>query len=336
ILAYHRQRALDQANTLVERQHQHKIAADQREHTASTERNLRDRYTTCAEQLAHDTAAIRLAGVYALASLADDWHTFGNNDERQVCIDLLCAYLRTEPPKPRRNGIDTSIQLLEGQEESVAREEQHVRTAIINAIRIRTTPRDGIPAAWSRCEFDLTGANLTRVYLVGADLTGANLSEANLTGASLSYTELSWVLMVGANLSGADLGKANLSGAIAINANLAGAIMTKAKLSDAQLHGATLTGTDLTRANLTNANLAKADFTDGILAEADLTCADLSGASLFKTNLFGANLAEANLRRANLLSACLLAKNLSSAHMSGVYHDDKTIWPDDFDQSRLG
>ncbi|MFD9499878.1 hypothetical protein [Streptomyces sp. NPDC060035] len=34
--------------------------------------------------LGHDQAAVRLAGVYALARLADDWA-----EQRQVCIDVL-------------------------------------------------------------------------------------------------------------------------------------------------------------------------------------------------------------------------------------------------------
>jgi len=47
-----------------------------------------DRYITAAGQLGHDKAAVRLAGVYALARLADDW-----DEQRQVCIDVLCACL---------------------------------------------------------------------------------------------------------------------------------------------------------------------------------------------------------------------------------------------------
>ncbi|WP_194817892.1 hypothetical protein [Nocardia sp. XZ_19_385] len=46
---------------------------------------LRDRYTAVAAQIAHESAAIRQAGVYALTALADDWHSFGEDDERQVC-----------------------------------------------------------------------------------------------------------------------------------------------------------------------------------------------------------------------------------------------------------
>jgi hypothetical protein len=50
---------------------------------------LAQRYTTAAGQLGHERAAVRLAGVYAMARLADDW-----DDQRQVCLDVLCAYLR--------------------------------------------------------------------------------------------------------------------------------------------------------------------------------------------------------------------------------------------------
>jgi hypothetical protein len=34
---------------------------------------------------------VRLAGVYEMARLADDWA-----DQRQTCVDVLCACLRTE------------------------------------------------------------------------------------------------------------------------------------------------------------------------------------------------------------------------------------------------
>ncbi|MGE2772597.1 hypothetical protein ACQGAO_30720 [Rhodococcus sp. 1.20] len=96
VLAYHRQRALDTANHVAKSQHDHKVVTDSREHHTGVERHLRERYATCAEQLGSTNFAIRLAGVYALASLADDWHEVGNDSERQVCIELLCGYLRTE------------------------------------------------------------------------------------------------------------------------------------------------------------------------------------------------------------------------------------------------
>lgn len=55
---------------------------------------LNERYGKAAEQLGHDSFAVRLAGVYAMGALADDWAA-----QRQTCVDVLCGYLRTPYPK---------------------------------------------------------------------------------------------------------------------------------------------------------------------------------------------------------------------------------------------
>ena len=53
-------------------------------------RTLNERFATAAGQLGSDKpSAVRLAGVYAMAGLADDWE-----ENRQTCVDVLCAYLR--------------------------------------------------------------------------------------------------------------------------------------------------------------------------------------------------------------------------------------------------
>jgi len=53
-------------------------------------RTLNERFATAANQLGSDKpSAVRLAGVYAMAGLADDWQA-----NRQTCVDVLCAYLR--------------------------------------------------------------------------------------------------------------------------------------------------------------------------------------------------------------------------------------------------
>ena len=64
-------------------------------------RALNERFATAAEQLGSDKPAIRLAGVYAMAGLADDW-----KEHRQTCADVLCAYLhairaRSRPGRSR-------------------------------------------------------------------------------------------------------------------------------------------------------------------------------------------------------------------------------------------
>src|SRR5436305_1026584 len=53
-------------------------------------RTLNERFATAADHLGSDKpSAVRLAGVYAMAGLADDW-----DENRQTCVNVLCAYLR--------------------------------------------------------------------------------------------------------------------------------------------------------------------------------------------------------------------------------------------------
>jgi len=67
-----------------------KIAEEQRKQLDRTlaeqrTRTLNERFATAAEQLGSDKPAARLAGVYAMAGLADDWE-----ENRQTCVDVLC------------------------------------------------------------------------------------------------------------------------------------------------------------------------------------------------------------------------------------------------------
>src|ERR1039457_1109126 len=66
-------------------------------------RTWNERFATAADQLGSDKpAAVRLAGVYAMGGLADDWAA-----NRQTCVDVLCAYLRMPyEPDP---GRDSSV-----------------------------------------------------------------------------------------------------------------------------------------------------------------------------------------------------------------------------------
>jgi hypothetical protein len=50
---------------------------------------LNERFATAVEQLCSDKPAVRLAGVYVMADLADDWE-----ENRQTCVDVLYTYLR--------------------------------------------------------------------------------------------------------------------------------------------------------------------------------------------------------------------------------------------------
>ncbi|MET7572518.1 pentapeptide repeat-containing protein [Streptomyces sp. NPDC005492] len=130
---------------------------------------LADRYTTAAEQLGHDQAAVRLAGVYALARLADDWE-----EQRQVCIDVLCAYLRMPyEPDPSAPGHKAG--------------ERQVRHTIIRVIRDHLRVPD-TPTSWCACDFDFTGATFD-----GGDLSGSTFcSTVDFTGATFSGGEVAF------------------------------------------------------------------------------------------------------------------------------------------------
>jgi hypothetical protein len=56
-------------------------------------RLLNERFTAAAAQLGHDQAAVRLAGVYAMAALADDFSHGKDLLRSQMCIDILCRVL---------------------------------------------------------------------------------------------------------------------------------------------------------------------------------------------------------------------------------------------------
>ncbi|MGW6378159.1 pentapeptide repeat-containing protein [Rhodococcus sp. NPDC055112] len=316
---------------------------------------LRNRYTTCAEQLGHDSPAIRQAGVYALASLADDWHIKGSDAERQVCIDLLCAYLRTDrapsiaPATPGPS--PTSRRTVAGRKPMRLTpnppppksdpQEQEVRDAVISVIRDRTTTLspekrwpDGVLALRSANlrGADLRGAHLVRATLLEANLNGAHLDGAFLSGANLRGAHLARATLLEAVLNGAHLDSAFLSGAFLNGAHLDGAYLrgvdlTDADLTDVDLRGANLSGAnlsgaflsdaDLRGANLRGANLRRAHLTDADLTDVDLRGANLSGAHMSGANLTDANLTGADLRGANL-SANLSGANLSGANLSGA------------------
>jgi Pentapeptide repeats (9 copies) len=133
---------------------------------------LAQRYTTAADQLGHEKAAVRLAGVYAMARLADDWI-----EQRQVCIDVLCAYLRMPyEPDP------ASEKHREG--------EREVRLTIIRIIRDHLQdPDPSAPTTWCGRDLDFTNATFDGGRFDGAKFTGGKVSfdNAKFTGGEVAF-----------------------------------------------------------------------------------------------------------------------------------------------------
>ncbi|WP_328674556.1 pentapeptide repeat-containing protein [Streptomyces sp. NBC_00322] len=132
---------------------------------------LADRYTTAAEQLGHDQAAVRLAGVYALARLADDWE-----EQRQVCIDVLCAYLRMP---------------YEADESAPGHKagEREVRLTVIRVIRDHMRQPEA-PTTWSECSFDFTGATFDGGDFSEGHFRGlVSFNGATFAGGTVSFDD---------------------------------------------------------------------------------------------------------------------------------------------------
>ncbi|MEV4325294.1 pentapeptide repeat-containing protein [Microbispora rosea] len=169
------------------RQRHQEITTAHTTHDA-TERRVTELYTKAAEQLGHDKAAVRLAGLYALERLAQ-----GNPGHRQTIVNVICAYLRMPYTPPRSPGPQRSApstpgpwQIAAPADPDPAEGERQVRltaqTILAEHLRDeRPDQRASLPSQprhWPGMRIDLTGATL-----IDLDLTEAHLTEAGFDGA---------------------------------------------------------------------------------------------------------------------------------------------------------
>ena len=158
-------------------------------------RTLNERFATAAGQLGSDKPpAVRLAGVYAMAGLADDWE-----ENRQTCVDVLCGYLRMPyEPDPGEEAP--------GPERLAFRAGREVRHTVIRVITAHL--KEGAAVSWQGLDFDFTG-----VVFDGGDFCGARFSGGTVSfrGAEFSGGEVSFT---GARFSGGmvSFGGAEFSG----------------------------------------------------------------------------------------------------------------------------
>jgi uncharacterized protein YjbI with pentapeptide repeats len=121
-------------------------------------RTLNERFATAAGQLGDDKpSAVRLAGVYAMAGLADDWP-----ENQQTCVDVLCAFLRLPfDPDPGEDAAAAARAAYQAKRE--------VRHTVIRVITAHL--QHGAAASWQGLNFDFTG-----VVFDGGDFGGAEFS----------------------------------------------------------------------------------------------------------------------------------------------------------------
>jgi len=123
-----------------------------------------ERFGAAAAQLGADTPAERLAGVYAMAGVADRYTPFA-----QQCIDVLCGYLRLPfDPDPAVSHLTSVIRhhrLTTEGDRTVDRtyqllpNDREVRDTIVRVIAAHV--KADRETGWHTHDFDLTAATLT-------------------------------------------------------------------------------------------------------------------------------------------------------------------------------
>lgn len=245
---------------------------------------LHDRYAKAVEQLADDKVTIRLGGVHVLAALADDWATRGNRRQQQVCVDMLCSYLRSADNKLVRGDHpheEPSLQVDWGK----LKRDQAVRKAALECLsEIKRREIEGPAGRLAQNIEKLTlavkeGVGFPAPTALRMDLRGIPLCGLELRHATLSYLHLESVDLTAADLTGADLKFAKLNHAILDRATLSDANMTRTDLSEASLKNCLLKGVYMIGTKLSDTTITPpvingdAGIDDAIIIGVDLTTA---------------------------------------------------------------
>jgi uncharacterized protein YjbI with pentapeptide repeats len=144
VYAYRKQR-------LVEAESRRADAAAARGVQAEFSRRFSEALTLLGDR---ERAAVRIGGAYAMARLADDW-----TEQRQTCVDVLCAYLRMSEPASE-----------EAWNHRDRRQETQVRETVLRLLQDHYHKDAPIP--WHACRLDLTGARMQDVDFRGACFSG--------------------------------------------------------------------------------------------------------------------------------------------------------------------
>lgn len=165
VVAYRKQRLAEEENHRAREENERARQAARREDT----KLYAERFDKAGDKLGAESAAVRLAGVHALAALADDW-----DGGRQMCIDVLCAYLRMPPElePDAKHGPSAHGTWLAMRE---------VRTTIIRLIA--THLRADASTPWHGADLDFTGVGFGE----DGDTEGADFTNAVFSGGTVSF-----------------------------------------------------------------------------------------------------------------------------------------------------
>ncbi|WP_197521747.1 pentapeptide repeat-containing protein [Nocardia sp. 852002-20019_SCH5090214] len=150
-----------------------------------------ERFGAAAAQLGATDVAVRIAGVYAMAGVADE----SDGLRRQQCIDVLCGYLRL--PYNAEHGASGRTKLVvkaprvdhgrvrgETEEHIEYRQnDREVRATVVRVIADRLRPE--AEYSWSTSNFDFRTAHLEAADFAGTIWSGTTrFTSANFTGVT--------------------------------------------------------------------------------------------------------------------------------------------------------
>lgn len=150
-------------------------------------------FGAAATQLGNPDVAVRLAGVYAMAGVADEFSARGR---RQQCVDVLCGYLRLPyAPDEGASHLVSKSQRIEDAGTAVERvyhyrqNDRQVRETIVRVIteHLRTSAE----VSWSACDFDFSDAAFENADFRYTVFAGRNtrFSNAMFTGGRATSFE---------------------------------------------------------------------------------------------------------------------------------------------------
>ena len=261
---------------------------------AQYDANEQEIFNEATDKLGHESASVRLGGIYGLSKL-----TRSNKEYLENIAEILCAHLRE------------TTQQTDYQEKYKDKPSNEIQSLLNTLSRLNAVNEEDN-------KFNPLRLDLSESYLVGANLDHACLNHVNLAGAYMQRASLRWARIQWANLDKAQMQRATLVWAQMQGANLNEAQMQEAYLMRAQMQEAYLMGAQMQRAVLRGAQLQGAALGGAQLQGADLSEAQLQGAALGGAQLQGANLSEAQLQRAILIGAQMQGADLSKTQLQGA------------------
>ncbi|MBM4695299.1 hypothetical protein GS434_17305 [Rhodococcus hoagii] len=149
-----------------------------------------DRFGAAAAQLGGDDPAVRLAGVYAMTTLADD---SSKPQWQQQCVDVLCAYLRMPhdiesgknhlTEQTRGYPAQGNPQVMVTDQFRFRYNDNEVRDTIVRVIIEHLQP--GSDFSWSDLRFDFSGAAFSGANFAGCVFgKSVNFERATFFGIS--------------------------------------------------------------------------------------------------------------------------------------------------------